>query len=374
VHLNSALIIGGGIAGMSAAIELRKRGVPVDLVEVDKEWRVYGAGITINGAALRAFKALGVIDEIMRQGWCSDGCDLCGSNGTVFEKMPTPRIAGPEVPGGGGILRPVLARILSRATEAAGVKVRLGVTFDSIANSGQTAADVQFTDGSHARYDLVVGADGLYSKVRAALFPDSPVPAYTGQGSWRAVVPRWPAITNASIHMGAVTKAGVNPVSADEMYLFCLDQRATNARIPESELVPMLKGLLAEFSGTVGRLRDQLSADSRILYRPLEALLMPPPWHRGRVVLVGDAAHATTPHLAAGAALGVEDAIVLVEELERSTSVGSALESYVSRRFERCRLVVQNSLRLGEIEVTNGSKADHAQLMRESMTALMAPL
>ena len=101
---------------------------------------------------------------------------------------------------------------------------------------------------------------------------------------------------------------------------------------------------------------------------------MAPPWHRGRIVLVGDAAHATTPHLASGAAISVEDAIVLVEELERAASVEAALTAYVARRFERCKMVVENSLRLGEIEISGGSKDEHSQVMRDSMIALLAPI
>jgi 2-polyprenyl-6-methoxyphenol hydroxylase-like FAD-dependent oxidoreductase len=371
--VQSVLIIGGGIAGMSTAIELRKRGVAVDLVEMDPEWRVYGAGITIGGAALRAFKTVGVLPEVAAQGWCSDGCDLCAPDGTVMATLPTPRIAGPEIPGSGGILRPVLARILSKATLASGTAVRLGVTFTQI-EPGSEAVEVSFTDGSRGRYDLVVGADGLYSKVRGAVFPDAPKPKYNGQGCWRAVVPRQPQITGASMFMGRATKAGLNPVSTGEMYLFCLDHRELNERIPEDQWTRILTAMLAEFSGAVGQLRDGLNAHSRILYRPLEAVLLPPPWHHGRVVLTGDAAHATTPHLASGAAISVEDAIVLVEELERAPSLESALSAYVARRFARCKMVVENSLRLGEIEITGGSKDEHAQVMRDSMVALLAPI
>jgi 2-polyprenyl-6-methoxyphenol hydroxylase-like FAD-dependent oxidoreductase len=371
--IKNALVIGGGIAGMSTAIELRKRGIAVDLVEIDQEWRVYGAGITIGGAALRAFKDLGVVQQVVDQGWCSDGCDLYTADGTPLGKLPTPRIAGDHIPGGGGILRPVLARILSQATLASGTAVRLGVTFTAIDPEGE-ALQVGFTDGSRARYDLVIGADGLYSKVRARVFPEAPTPSYTGQGCWRAVVPRPAEIARASLYMGRATKAGVNPVSRDEMYLFCLDQRATNTRIKEEQWSAILAGLLAEFSGPIGQVRDGLDARSRILYRPLESLLMSAPWHKGRIVLMGDAVHATTPHLASGAAISVEDALVLAEELGRAASVESALGAYAARRFERCRMVVENSLKLGNIEITGGSTAEHAQVMRDSMTALLAPI
>jgi len=371
--VRKVLVIGGGIAGMSTAIELRKRGVAVDLVERDPKWRVYGTGISISGPALRAFKTVGVLPDILEQGWFSDGCDLCTPSGSVLTTLPTPRIAGADIPGGGGILRPVLARILSKATLASGTAVRLGVTFTGIAR-GDSGCDVSFTDGSRDRYDLVVGADGLSSKVRSAVFPDAPTPKYTGQGCWRAVVPRLPEIAGASMFLGRVTKAGVNLVSKNEMYLFCLDHREVNERIPEEHFGQILKSMLAEFSGPVGRLRDGLDANSRIIYRPLEAVLVPPPWHHERVVLVGDAAHATTPHLASGAAIAVEDAIVLAEELEKAATLEAALRGYVVRRFTRCKIVVESSLKLGEIEITGGSKEEHAQVMRDAMVGLLAPI
>ena len=121
-------------------------------------------------------------------------------------------------------------------------------------------------------------------------------------------------------------------------------------------------------------MREALGPDSRIVYRPLEGMLLPQPWHRGRVMLMGDAVHATTPHLASGAGLGFEDGIVIAEELDRAGSVAEALQRYDARRWERCRLVVQNSLRLGQIEIEGGSTQEHAKLMHESVAALALPI
>lgn len=363
------LIIGGGIGGMCAAIELRKRGVEVDLVEIDPEWRVYGAGISISGPTLRAFKALGLAEAVVQQGWCADGCAMALADGRMIGILPTPRLAGANIPGGGGIMRPVLARILSQATRAAGVNVRLGVTFSGI----QPRADkvlVNFSDGGEALYDLAIGADGVHSKVRAAIFPEAPKPRFTGQSCWRAVLPRASEITRPTMYLGQHCKAGLNPVSADEMYLFFLDKRAQKERIDPQEWPQILREELAEFGGLIGTIRDGITPQSRIVYRPLETLLLPAPWHRGRVVLLGDAVHATTPHLASGAGIAVEDAIVLAEELERAERLETALTRYYQRRFERCRLVVENSLALGEIEQKGGSNDEHGQLMLKTMTAL----
>jgi 2-polyprenyl-6-methoxyphenol hydroxylase-like FAD-dependent oxidoreductase len=371
--IQKALVIGGGIGGMCAAIELRKRDVEVDLVEIDAQWRVYGAGITISGPTLRAFKTVGVLQSILQHGWCSDGLDMFLANGTPIGQIPSARLAGPDIPGTGGIMRPVLARILGEATRAAGARVRLGVTFTAIEPAGDQVS-VSFTDGTTGRYDLVIGADGCNSKVREALFPEAPKPRFTGQACWRAVVPRPPEIQRAAMFIGKNVKAGINPVSKDEMYLFFLDKRDHADHIGPESWPAILKEELAEFTGIVAAIRDSITPESRIIYRPLFALMLQRPWHRGRVVLIGDAVHSTTPHLASGAGIAVEDALVLAEELEREPDIERALENFTARRYDRCRLVVENSVRLGDIERTGGSPAEHEKLMRDSMGALHAPI
>jgi 2-polyprenyl-6-methoxyphenol hydroxylase-like FAD-dependent oxidoreductase len=368
------LIIGGGFSGMSAAIQLRKQGHDVDLVEIDPGWRSYGAGISLGGATLRAFRTLGILDTFLQQGSATDGVHLCAPHGPKVAELPTPRIAGPDVPGGGAIMRPVLARILAEATRASGANVRLGCSFSRIEQDAE-GVEVDFTDGSQRRYDLLIGADGLYSQVREAVFPGAPTPQYSGQAVWRAVLPRSPEVSTATMWMGPRIKPGVNPVSATEMYLFVTEPRPINDHVDPAQFAERLRGLLAEFPApTVQAIRAQIDETSQIVYRPLEGMLMPRPWFQGRVVLIGDTVHATTPHLASGACIGIEDALVLAEEIGGASHITDALATFESRRWERCRMVVQNSARLGEIEVTGGDKEEHARIMRESLMALAQPI
>ena len=370
---SKVLIIGGGFSGMAAAIELRRQGVEVDLVEIDPGWRSYGAGISLGGATLRAFRRLGILEAFLAQGAASDGVDVFIPTGQKVASLPTPRIAGPDVPGNGAIMRPTLARILAEATRAAGVNVRLGCTFSRIEQDAD-GVDVSLSDGSQGRYDLVIGADGLYSKVRETLFPDAPKPKYSGQGVWRAVLPRPAEVTGTMMWMGAKVKTGLNPVSREQMYLFVTEDRPDNDFIEPASFLETLKGLLVRFPAPLmQQVKDQLDEHAQIVYRPLESLLVPAPWYRGRVVLIGDTVHATTPHMASGACIGIEDAIVLAEELGRS-GIDAALEAYQARRWERCRMVVQNSGRLGEIEIHGGDREEHAQIMRETLMALAAPI
>ncbi|WP_322401050.1 FAD-dependent oxidoreductase [Massilia luteola] len=368
------LIVGGGFSGMAAAIALRKRDIDVDLVEIDPGWRSYGAGISLGGATMRALAQLGVIDAFLAEGAASDGVEVFVPTGQKVAELPTPRLAGPDIPGNGAILRPVLARILADATRASGANVRLGCTFRAIAQDSG-GVDVTFTDGSTSRYDLVIGADGLYSTVREAVFPDAPKPRYSGQGVWRAVLPLPADINGTMMWLGPKVKPGLNPVSNDAMYLFVTEDRATNDFIDPSEFLARVKALLAPFPDPrLQRVRAQLNEGSQIIFRPLESLLMPSPWYKGRVALIGDAVHATTPHMASGACIGIEDALVLADELARAGSVDQALDRYLTRRWERCRMVVQNSSRLGEIEIAGGDKEEHARIMRATLAALAAPI
>ncbi|RQS14514.1 FAD-dependent oxidoreductase [Burkholderia sp. Bp8998] len=372
--LQHVLVIGGGFSGMATAIQCAKLGLTVDLVEIDQGWRSYGAGISIGGPTLRALRTIGVLDAFFERGHGGDGVNLYTAGGQSIGTLPTPRVAGEDVPGGGAIMRPVLADILAEATRAAGVRVKLGCTFSRIEPRGEQV-DVAFTDGTHGTYDLVVGADGLYSKVRAATFPDAPKPRYTGQGVWRAVVPRPAEIACATMWLGHRIKAGVNPVSREEMYVFVTEDRPTNDYIDPAEWPRMLSELLAMFDVPLIRsIRAQIGADSRVNYRPLESLLLPAPWFSARVVLVGDAVHATTPHMAAGAGIGIEDAIVLAEELGRGVTVEAALQAFQARRWERCRMVVENSGRLGEIEIDGGDKEEHRRIMHETHMSLARPI
>jgi 2-polyprenyl-6-methoxyphenol hydroxylase-like FAD-dependent oxidoreductase len=371
--VRNVLVVGGGFSGTSAAIQLRKVGIDVDLVEIDPGWRSYGAGITLNGAALRALDRVGILPEIEAQGACTDGAEIYTADGYKLGELNSPRLGGQHVPGGGGIMRPVLARILSEATRRSGTRIRLGCHPTSF-DQKESAVDVTFSDGTRGSYELIVAADGARSGIRETFFPSAPKPSYTGQGVWRAVVPRPKEVACPSFYMGARLKAGVNPVSQTSMYLFLTEDRPVNEHVPQEELLPRLQGLLDQFSAPIPKyVRSVLNADSHIVYRPLEALLVPEPWYQGRVVLIGDAAHASTPHLAAGAGMGVEDAVVLAEELHRATSLSEGLITFQKRRFPRCRLVVESSVRLGQIEQTGGSKEEHADIMRQSAIALAAP-
>ncbi len=373
--VRNALVIGGGFSGMAAAIEMRKQGIAVDLVEIDPNWRPEGAGITVSGPSLRALETLGVYDAVAKAGYVSDGVELRAPTGAKVGEIPTPKAAGSNVPGGGGILRRDLARILAEATRASSVDVRTGVTYESFEDKGEQV-NVLTTDGARRDYDLVVGADGVRSTLRDKLFPEVKTPQYIGQVVWRTVFPRPAEISRPTMWVGGAVKLGVNPVSPTHMYMFLTEGRPEKSQPAQSDWPKTLEALMRPFPDpTVQALIPHLYEESaNIDYRPLANLLVPAPWSRGRIVLIGDAVHATTPHLASGAGIGIESAIALAEELGRAADLATALDRFQKRRWERCRLVIENSERLCRIEMEHGDMAEHGRIMRESIGALLAPI
>ncbi|MFM0155673.1 FAD-dependent oxidoreductase [Paraburkholderia sediminicola] len=370
---NRVLIVGGGIGGMSTAIALAELGWAVDLIDLDPQWRVYGAGITITGPTLRAFKALGVLPDILELAYTGTGIQVCAVDGTRLTVLATPVREADGIPGCGGIMRPVLHRILSGRTRSAGVNIALGLSVEALQQDAD-GVDVTFTDGTLARYCLVVGADGLFSKVRKIILPHAPEPEFTGQNAWRLLLDRPEQIDRRHFFLGGPFKVGLTPVSDREMYMFLLQNTSSKLRVPEAELHTELRKLTDRYEGPVKQIGRQLTAQSPIVLRPLEAFLLPGPWYKGRVVLVGDAAHPTTPQLASGAGLAVEDALVLRDELAVGTSVPKALHQFMARRYARCRLVVENSLEIGRREQAGRPMEDQTILVEESLRILADPI
>ncbi|RIX49580.1 MAG: hypothetical protein D3M94_00835 [Rhodocyclales bacterium GT-UBC] len=373
--INNALVVGGGFSGMAAAIQMRRAGIAVDLVEIDPAWCPLGAGITINGPTLRALEQLGVYERFKAEGWVSAGVDFYTQAGHHLATMPTPPVVGSEVLGGGGIMRPALARMLADATRAAGVNVILGQTWREIEQYGDRV-EVSFTGGERRSYDLVVAADGVHSPLRGKLMPEIGPLQYIGQGVWRAVCPRPDGVVRPAMWLGHHIKCGVNPCSTTQMYLFVTEDRPTKEHIDPATWPAVLQGLLEPFAHPIlqALIPHMAKPEAAIDYRPLANLLVPTPWNRGRVVFIGDTVAATTPHLASGAGIGIESGIVLGEELARHADLQAALDAFHARRFERCRLVVKNSERLCKIEVEGGDKEEHGRIMRESMMALAQPI
>jgi len=227
------LVVGGGIGGMAAAILLRRRGFAVNIVELDPEWRVYGAGISITGPTYRAFQWLGILDEVCALGFGSTGAiRIHNTAGQHLADVPTHSIS-PGLPSGGGIMRPVLHQLLRDRTGTEGVSVRLGITAEGF-NDQADSVNAPITDGTATAYQAVIGADGAFSAVRAMLFPDAPEPRYTGQYCWRVNAARPPEVTQPYFFMAGQVTAGLMPVSPAKMYMWLLQPAVTKTRVAQT--------------------------------------------------------------------------------------------------------------------------------------------
>jgi 2-polyprenyl-6-methoxyphenol hydroxylase-like FAD-dependent oxidoreductase len=373
------LIVGGGIAGATLAVALADRGVDAEIVEMQDEWRPVGVGLTLLGPALRALASVGLIDRAVADGSGIWRLAVGDADSEIRHTSELPRLNGPQYPSAIQIARPAFHRILADETRRRAIPVRTGVTIESLAQEA-SAVTAELTDASTSSYDLVVGADGVHSRVRELAFGDRPAPRFTGQAVWRAMVPRPsrtpPGFEQGTLYMfyAATTKAGMLPVSEQEMYVFLVQNTPERARPSEHELPALMREQLRDYRGLLGDLRDRIVNPGQVVYRSLEVLLVEPKGNRGRVVILGDAAHATTPHLAHGGGLAIEDAIVLAELVGERDSIEDALAEFTERRWERCRMVVENSVQLGEWEKRPTPDADPVALTNASWAALAGPI
>lgn len=348
-NIKKALIVGGGLGGLSAGIALRKAGIEVEIAELNQEFNVYGVGIIQQSNALRALDALGVADEAMRRGSPYGKVKLCAPTGFQFGETGTPPIG--RFPVHNGISRKILHDVLYDAAVKNGVFFKMGISVSEIQNN-ENEAIVSFTDGNTANYDLVIGADGIYSKVRELVFGHFE-PHYIGSSVWRYAFKRPAGMETGTMYFGKKTKVGLIPMTADTIYMFIVAAEGEdNPIIPKSEFIAKMQAHLAEYPiEQVKCLIDQITDVDGIIYSPLKTLMMPEPWYKNRVIMIGDAAHATIPQLGSGAALAIEDAVVLGELLQNeSDTLNQIFEKYITRRYNRCKMVIDASNTLAQWE------------------------
>jgi len=374
--LERVLVIGGGIGGLSAAIALRRAGIAeVDVVEINPRWDVYGVGIIQPGNAIRAMAELGLAEECVAQGHAMEGSRSHDREGKIVADIDFERPAGVAFPSMNGLTRPRLHKILQDAVLASGANVRTGLSFNEL-EQDEDSVGVRFSDGTRGEYDLVIGADGINSAVRALVFPDAPTPQFFGQIVWRYNLPRYRDLNRLWMFDGTRGRAGFVPLAPELMYILLIeaaDDPDTSA-LPQDRLAEIFREHLAEFGGAIAEVREAITDSSKVIVRPVETVLVEPPWHRGRVVLIGDAAHATTPHIGQGAAQAIEDAIVLAAELDGDGPLDAALERFVKRRYERCKIVIEGSTQIGRWEMEGARDVDYAGTIKRLTDSVAAPL
>ncbi|HBS3081403.1 TPA: FAD-dependent oxidoreductase [Klebsiella variicola subsp. variicola] len=373
MNIHNALIVGGGIGGLCTAIALRQAGVAVDVVEIQPQWRVYGVGIIQQNNVVREMQRLGVLERYLDAAWPFDSVSVHTLSGQQLASFPGERLAGEQFPANVGISRLALHHVLCSTAQELGARLTTGESIDAF-RQHDDAVEVSFSRGGEGRYDLLVGADGIYSRVRGMLYGERYQPRFTGQGVWRYNFPRPPEVDHLMCFMGEGCNCGLVPLGEDLMYLFITSHEADNPRYTRDQLAAEMRRRLPPGAGLPGSLREHIVNNDEVVYKPLEELFVDDPWYQGRVVLVGDAVHTTTPHLGQGAGMAIEDAIVLREALQQTDSVAAALAHFDARRRPRCQQIWAASLQVGESEIHRDRHFNRQQAISDMMALTARPI
>ncbi|HEY7814419.1 MAG TPA: FAD-dependent monooxygenase, partial [Nakamurella sp.] len=355
--VSNVLVAGAGLAGTATAIALATTGVAVDLIDIKPEITAVGSGITMQGNGLRELRRLGIWEDVLAAGYPFNSLGLRAPDpaGTLLAEMPDARTGGPDLPATVGLPRPALARIMADRAVATGAKLRLATRVSSLSQD-DGGVDVVFSDGSAGRYDLVVGADGIRSATRRMIgIADEPRP--TGMGIFRAFGPRPASVTRTDLYYGGPCYiAGYCPTGEDTLYAYVVEDAQDRSALTPAERLAAMRALAGSYHGPWDDILPTLTDPATVSYTQFESLVVPAPWNRGRVVLIGDAAHACPPTLAQGGAQALEDATVLTELLLSCDSLDDALwAAFTARRFDRAKTVVEASCQLGQWQL------DHEQ-------------
>jgi 2-polyprenyl-6-methoxyphenol hydroxylase-like FAD-dependent oxidoreductase len=256
------------MAGMTLGPALKRCGIACEVLEIRPELTEPGIGISLQGPALRALREVGVLDGCISRGFAQTFFKTCDAQGNITGTAELPRLLGPNYPATIGIMRQVVHEVLAAELNRLSVPIRLSTTVSALAQYGD-GVDVTFTDGTRGRYDLVIGADGSNSTIREMTFGPQVRPRYTGQMNWRATVQRPPEVTGRYSYFGPTIKSGFNPVSEREMYIYLLQSMPERPRWQDEELPAILRGLLAEFGGILGRARDEVRDPKQIICHPV---------------------------------------------------------------------------------------------------------
>jgi FAD-dependent urate hydroxylase len=324
------LVVGGGIAGLALAPMLARAGVAVEMIEREPAWRPAGTGIYLPGNAARALRALGLQAQVASRAVEIARQRFYDHRGRLLCEVDVAELWAPVGP----CLAVHRAELHALLREAADDEsIRTGVAVERLAQRDGIVS-VEFSDGTSGEYDLVVGADGIDSAVRRLTFGPTAVPRPVGQVGWRFLAPRPAEVSTWSVMLGRGTALLTLPLAGDRLYCYCDVVSAHDDDTPERGPAERLSELFAEFAEPAATLLGALDAAADIHVSTIEEVALDR-WVDGRVVLIGDAAHATSPNMAEGAAMALEDALVLTACLHSIPAIPDALAAFQARRRPR---------------------------------------
>jgi 2-polyprenyl-6-methoxyphenol hydroxylase-like FAD-dependent oxidoreductase len=374
VKTQRILIVGGGVAGLSLAVALRQLGILPNLIERANDWRVEGAGLYLVGNGTRALQGLGLADELARRAHVIRTQTFCNHRGARLAEIDVAAFwagCGPCL----GLERAALHQLL--VGRVAGLPVRHGLTVTALEQRANDVT-VRLSDGAVENYDFVVGADGIRSTIRHLTFGDTP-PRFCGQVGWRFLAPRPPTITGWTVFLGPQRAFLFVPIATDRVYCYADWTADRHLPDPPGGRLERLRELFAGFAEPVGAVLAQLEPAVSIQTSLIEEVVQQP-WGRGRVVLIGDAAHGMSPNMASGAALAVEDALVLAGLLAQSGAGPEVGAEFIRRRAPRVNWVQAQTHRRDRTRDLSPMLRDAVirlfgrRLYRSNYQPLLAPL
>lgn len=364
--VTTVAIAGSGVAGLAAAIQLAKAGIYVDVFETKPALSELGSGISLQGNALRVLGALGAWDDIRDAGFAFEGLNLRapGPGAPIVASLPSVKSGGPDFPSTMGLPRPALARILLEHAQKAGANIHFGSTVTAIDTPTDDRVEVFVNGESAGVYDLLIGADGVHSAVRALTGIDTK-PQPTGMGIWRTFVSRPAEVDSSELYYGGpVYIAGYTPTGEDTMYAFLVEKAEDRSGISDQDATRIMLEESRAYDGPWNSIRADLEGGAAANYTWFTQHIVQDGWNRGRVVIIGDAAHSCPPTIAQGAAQGLEDALVLTELLVARDSIDQALwDEFHARRLPRATAVVEASVQLGQWQIDGNRDADAGALI-----------
>jgi 2-polyprenyl-6-methoxyphenol hydroxylase-like FAD-dependent oxidoreductase len=341
-------IVGAGIGGLSLAIALQRKGFQVTVFESAPEIKPLGAGLGLAVNAVKAFVEIGISEDVLKSGSVLKKLTIRDERGNVLTETDSEKISQKyNVVNNFTIHRADLHEVLLRHLTVGTLQVgRLCVDFI------QTSSDVKlvFQDGTSFNADYVIACDGIHSVFRKKLIPGS-TPRYAGYTCWRAVINNIPAsvdLNETSETWGPGSRFGIVPLSNNRLYWFaCINANANDPAMRSYGIAELLKRF-KNFHSPVPEIlqhteNHQLIWNDIIDIKPLKKFSF------GNILLMGDAAHATTPNMGQGACMAIEDAAILSNVLLHSRPVDASFRIFERRRIGRTTTIVNNSWKLGRI-------------------------
>jgi 2-polyprenyl-6-methoxyphenol hydroxylase-like FAD-dependent oxidoreductase len=351
------LIIGGGIAGPVVALLLQRAGIEAEIYEARDIPEDYASSwLVMAGNGLDVLKTLGLYDPIIADGSPIPHMILSSGKGKRFGEVPNGARSGVGAPSM-VVKRGTLNRILREEAIRQGIKVAFGKKLHGLEMIDEQEVIAMFTDGTTAEGSLLIGCDGIHSRTRQFINPGAPPPKYTGMistGGFARNLHLSPTPDTLHLVFGKRAFIGYHISSASEISWFVTfpqtlePGRSELHEIESKEWQQRMLDLLREDQSFI---REIIAATERITGYPIYDIATQPIWHKGPVVIVGDAIHAVSPNAGQGASLAMEDAIVLAQCLRDIPELKEAFITYERLRRERVERVVQYAHSLGSWRV-----------------------